>query len=533
MIIVDNRRIPYYNKPMKNLPLGIQTFCDIIKENYLYIDKTEDIYNLLADGGQYYFLSRPRRFGKSLLISTLKELFSGNKELFKGLWIYDKWTWEKYPVVHLDLSTITFKTPEMLEKALEAKIERIAADYNIQLNQDLFLKEKFGQLLEKMSQKQKVVILIDEYDKPMIEYVEANEREKANQIRSVLKSFYGVIKASDPFLRFVFITGVSKFAKISVFSDLNNLLDITLVEKFATLLGYTEGEMKHYFPSYFEQMAEKRGVSKEYLAETVRKWYNGYSWNGNDYVYNPFSILSFFTVGSFGNFWFSTGTPTFLLNLIKDQQTNITEFEHLPVSSYIFDTYDIEDMEISSLLFQTGYLTIKKITVKNEEQTFQLSYPNYEVRKSFLTHLFGEYTQKKMGFNSRSLKRMEKALDTEDMPGFIQEVKTLFSSIPYNIFIGEREAYYHSIIYLVLSLNGASVQVEDPTNTGRIDAVVETQNKIYIMEFKMGSEQEALKQIKEKKYYEKFQGKDKEIVLVGIGFDAEKRNIGNYLLENL
>ena len=531
---VDKTRLRCYNfTRMKNLPIGVQTFSKLIGGDYLYIDKTRDIYNLFAEGGQYYFLSRPRRFGKSLLISTLAEIFSGNKELFKEFWIYDKIEWTQYPVIHLDLSKISFKTPEVLEKALETRVEKIAVDFNIQLDHDLFFKEKFGQLLEKMSQKQKVVILIDEYDKPMIEYLEAEEIEKANQIRNVLKNFYGIIKASDAFLRFVFITGVSKFSKVSVFSDLNNLRDITLSEQFAVLLGYTETELQHYFEPYLKEMSAETGNNRSQLLEKIRKWYNGYSWDGKNFVYNPFSILNLFTEKSFGNFWFSTGATTFLIQLIKRQQTGIMEFENLPANSFTFDSYDIENMEIAALLFQTGYLTIKKITLENEEKTYELSYPNHEVRNSFLTHLLGKYTQKKIGSHMRLLKRIGKAVGAGDLDRFIHEIKSVFASIPYHIFIGEREAYYHSIIYLVLSLSGVAVKTEDPTNTGRIDAVMETGNKIYIMEFKMGSELEALAQIKAMKYYEKYLGKGKEIVLMGIGFDPEKRNIGNYLLENL
>jgi hypothetical protein len=517
---------------MKKLPIGVQTFSDFVEEDYLYVDKTKLIHELYAGGGKYYFLSRPRRFGKSLLISTLAEIFSGNQELFKGLWIYDKIKWTQYSVIHLDLSEITFKTPDMLEKALDNRVEKIAAECNIRLDHDLFLKEKFGQLLEKMSQKQKVVILIDEYDKPMIEYVETDEIETAKQIRKVLKSFYAVIKASDAYLRFVFITGVSKFSKVSVFSDLNNLIDITLHENFAALLGYTEAELEHYFSPYMEQMVEKRGMSISYLTETVRKWYNGYSWDGENFVYNPFSILNLFNTNSFGNFWFSSGTPTFLIQLIKSQQIELMEFESLAVTGFTFDSYDIENMDIAALLFQTGYLTVKKIIIKDEEKTYELSYPNHEVKNSFLTYLLGEYTQKKSGFNTRLLKRIGKAVEADDMDRFVRELKSLFASIPYHIFIGEREAYYHSIIYLLLSLSGAVVKPEDPTNIGRIDAVVETGKKIYIMEFKIGSEQEALEQIKEMKYFEKYLGSRKEIVLMGIGFDPEKRNIGNYLLDS-
>ncbi|MCP5108334.1 MAG: AAA family ATPase, partial [bacterium] len=421
---------------MKNLPIGVQAFSKLINGNYLYIDKTRDIYNLFAKGGQYYFLSRPRRFGKSLLISTLAEIFSGNKELFKGLWIYDKIEWPQHPVLHIDFSKISHKTPEMLEEALDTLVEKTAADNNIQLTPGLFLKEKFAQLLEKMAQKQPVVILIDEYDKPMIEYMETDKMETAKEIRSVLKSFYGVIKGSDEFLRFVFITGVSKFSKVSVFSDLNNLRDITLSKEFSTMLGYTETEMKHYFKPYMEKLADETEKNKGQLSKEIKQWYNGYSWDGKNFVYNPFSILNMFMEKNFGNFWFSTGTPTFLVKLIKDQESDVVEFENLPVKSYSFDSYDIENMDIAGVLFQTGYLTIKQITIENNDKTYHLSYPNQEVRKSFLTCLFGEYTHKKLSSGTRILDRMRKSVAVDDMDRFIREIKSLFASIPYHIFIG-------------------------------------------------------------------------------------------------
>ncbi|MCP4146380.1 MAG: ATP-binding protein [bacterium] len=518
---------------MKNLPIGVRTFRYLIEKNYLYVDKTRDIYNLFSGGGKYYFLSRPRRFGKSLLISTLAEIFSGSKELFKGLWIYDKIKWTQHPVVRLDFSKITHTSPEVLEKALDAQVEKIAADNHIELNHELFLKKKFGQLLEKLSQKQDVVILIDEYDNPVIEYMEADKIEIAKKNRHILKSFYKVIKSSDEYLRFVFITGVSKFSRLSVFSDLNNLLDITLSDEFSTMLGYTEAELEHYFNAYMKPVAEKRGVPGKQLTQTIAKWYNGYSWDGENFVYNPFSVLNLLKTKRFKNFWFFSGTPTFLINLIKRKQSRIMDFENLPVKNYTFESYDIEKLEVPALLFQTGYLTVKKITYKDEEETYHLSYPNKEVRDSFLTHLFGEFAQGDTNSSTRLLERIGKTLELDDMERFIQELKTFFASIPFNIFIGDREAYYHSIIYLILRLNGAAITPEAPTNMGRIDAVVETGRKIYIMEFKMGSQQAAMAQIKRLRYYEKYLGRGKEVVLMGIGFDSKKRNIGGFLKENL
>ncbi len=522
---------------MKNLPLGVQTFRDFIELNYLYVDKTKDIYDLFAKGGKYAFLSRPRRFGKSVLVSTLAEIFSGKKQLFKGLWIYDKIEWIKHPVIHIDFSKITFKDPNSLEQALEMLVEKIAEDNHIKLDPRYFLKEKFGQLIEKMSgaQQQKVVILIDEYDKPMIQYVEANNTQKALEIRDVLKNFYSVIKGSDEFLRFVLITGVSKFSRVSIFSDLNNLDDLTLQEQYSTIVGYTQRELEHYFSPYIDQLAKKRSQSKNALMEIIKKWYDGYSWDAKNFVYNPFSIVNLFKVGSFENFWFATGTPTFLINILKERQVDLLELENLKAYKYTFDSFKIENISTSALLFQTGYLTVKKITIEDEdeEKVYSLDYPNYEVKNSFLTNILDAYTQEKKDFDAGIPKRIGKAIKLGNMEGFIKEIKALFASIPYHLIFGEKEAYYHTVIYLILTLAGAQVRCEEATNKGRIDAVVETENRIYIIEFKMGTAAEAIAQIKEKKYYEKYQGQEKEIFLLGIGFDSQERNIGNYLLESL
>ena len=379
---------------MKNLPLSIQTFRDFIDEDYIYVDKTKQIHDLFATGGKYYFLSRPRRFGKSLLISTLAEIFSGNKELFKGLWIYDKIEWIKYPVIHMDLSKMDFESPTKLKESIKKFLRETAVSYGINLDEEKTYKESFVEIIEKLSSLGRVVILVDEYDKPITEYMEASKLEKAKNIRKVLKNFFGVIKGSDAFLRFVFITGVSKFSRVSIFSDLNNLRDITLSKQYAVLLGYTETELMHYFEPYMAQLADEAGMSQQQLANEIKYWYNGYSWDGENFVYNPFSILNLFAEKSFENFWFTSGTPTFLIQLIRRKKSEITEFENLTVGSYTFDSYDIENLDIAALLFQTGYLTIKKIIIEEREETYHLSYPNKEVRDSFLAYLLGEFSRK-------------------------------------------------------------------------------------------------------------------------------------------
>jgi hypothetical protein len=515
---------------MKKLPLGIQTFSEIITEDYIYVDKTEDIYNLFAGGGKYYFLSRPRRFGKSLLISTLSDLFSGNKELFKGLWIYDKIEWKRHPVIHIDFSGMQYSNKEELSETLNYLLDENAQKYGIELKGKTYDK-RFKELIVELSQKERIVVLVDEYDKPIIDFVEEKDTAEAN--RSTLASFYSTIKAADKHIKFTFLTGVSKFSKVSVFSGLNNLRDITLSRHFPNLLGYTEKELLHYFAGYIEKMAQEWDLQVDLLVSKIREWYNGYSWDGKHFLYNPFSILNLFAEGAFHNFWFSTGTPSFLIKLIKQRQSNIIEFDNLPVSGYSFESYEIDNLEIVPLLFQTGYLTVKESFIKEDTRKFRLSYPNKEVRDSFLTHLFREFTEKDLTSSARIIGSIGEAVEQGDIDRLLTEIKSIFASIPYNIFISSREAYYHTIIYLVLKLAGADVEAEQQTNTGRLDVVLEAKNNIYIMEFKIGSELEALKQIKEKKYHEKFLNSGKRVALVGIGFDTGKRNIGSYILEDI
>jgi hypothetical protein len=505
---------------MKKLPLGVQTFGEFIDEDYLYVDKTQDIFNLFAEGGKYYFLSRPRRFGKTLLISTLKEIFSGNKELFKGLWISDKIEWKKYPVIHLDFLGLKYGTPEELTETLDYMIDENARFYEIQLEENGYDK-RFIELIRKLSEKDKVVVLVDEYDKPIINHIENQDIAKKN--RNILRTFYEVIKGADEYLKFVFITGVSKFSKVSIFSGLNNLEDITVDDTFAGMLGYTHQELLHYFKDRI----------KEHRVEDIKHWYNGYSWDGKNFVYNPFSVLTFFKKNQFGNYWFASGTPLFLVKLLKEKQKDIREYEEIIVGDYVFESYDIDNLETTSLLFQTGYLTIKDKTVTGTEIDYTLTYPNKEVRDSFIRHLFGAYTGKELVEGDSLLRKLTSALKKGRFEDFFDIIKSLFASISYNIFIKEKEAYYHSIMYMIFRLMGVSVQTEVQTAAGRIAAVIETDEHIMIMEFKMGTAEQALQQIKEKKYYEKYQTSSKGLKLIGIGFNMEQRNINDYQIEEI
>jgi hypothetical protein len=515
---------------MKKLPLGVQTFRDIIEKDNLYIDKTRDIHRFFTDDGKYYFLSRPRRFGKSLLVSTLKEIFSGNKELFKGLWIYDKIQWQTYPVIHIDFTMISYKTPEVLEESLEKAVRDIARRYGIQLSEDADYKTAFGELTEKLSEKNKVVLLIDEYDKPIIDKIEQKETAAGN--RDVLRQFYAVIKATDEYNHFAFITGVSKFSKVSVFSGLNNLTDITVDDQFSTVLGCTHDELLHYFDDRLRQLAGEEDPAG--WIEDIKSWYNGYSWDGKNFVYNPFSLLHFFRKKQFGNYWFESGSPSWLVKLIGKYNIDVTRLENYKAGESVFSSFDIDKIHVVSLLFQTGYLTIKKVTAASRQKKFYiLSYPNIEVKEAFLEYLLGDFSSQFADEISVIVHQLTETLEAGDSDGFFRVIRSLFAGIDYDMFVKDREGYYQTVIYLILKLIGINVDAEVETNLGRIDAVIETGDFIYLMEFKLGPAQEAMAQIKEKKYYEKYLASSKTVKLVGVGFDVGQRNIGDYKIEEL
>lgn len=375
----------------KLLPLGVQTFSKMIKRNYLYVDKTKEIFTLLSSGGQYYFLSRPRRFGKSLLVSTLKEILSGNKELFKGLWIYDKIQWETYPVIHIDFLGLNYTSTDELIDTLHYLVNQNARYHDVKLEEKTYDK-RFRELVQKLSQRNKVVVLVDEYDKPIIDFID--QKETALKNRSILKSFYGNLKGLDEYLKFAFITGVSKFSRVSVFSDLNNLDDITLDKQYTTMLGYTHEELGRYFDPWLEELEIRFKKEKKYIIEDIKQWYNGYSWDGENFVYTPHSILNLFKKEFFDNYWFASATPTFLIKQIQTFHTPVEKLENYESDGTIFESFDIDRMNVISLLFQTGYLTIKKVEeISLTTRMYYLSYPNMEVKESFLKHLFSEFSR--------------------------------------------------------------------------------------------------------------------------------------------
>ncbi|MEZ5537190.1 MAG: AAA family ATPase [Thiolinea sp.] len=361
-------------KKPPNLPIGIQSFSELRTRNMLYVDKTRHIHRLVSTG-KYYFLSRPRRFGKSLTLSTIRAIYEGQQALFSGLWIEKQWNWEQTnPVIHLSFSSIGYRTLG-LEEAIDAELQAISTRLGITLHEPR-IDRRFEELIRTLSQQAgKVVLLIDEYDKPLIDYLDDIPRAKANQ--QIMKTFYSVIKDCDPYLEFLLITGVSKFSKVSIFSDLNHLKDLTFDRHASTLTGYTQAELEHYFTPYMPEIEAYQGLSRPELLEKMRKWYNGYSWDAQNRVYNPFSILNFFSDGQFRNYWFETGTPTFLLELLREQ--NLYKLDNLTVPERSFSSYDIEYLQAIPILFQTGYLTIK---TAQEFGLYTLDYPNSEVRES-------------------------------------------------------------------------------------------------------------------------------------------------------
>ncbi len=503
---------------MKKFPVGIQNFRKLRENDLLYIDKTQQVYQLV-DSGNYFFLSRPRRFGKSLLVSTLEYLYLGERAYFKDLWIEDKWDWDKtYPVLHFKFSLLDYQSLG-LENALLKFLKKEANKLGVSLSENT-LKSCFAELLNKLYEKgKKVVILIDEYDKPLIDYLGVDE-EKALEHQQILKNFYSVLKDSDLYIQFLFITGVSKFSKVGVFSDLNNLRDITMSPHFGTLCGYTKEELRFYFTPY---------VSKEETSaiwEKIKKWYNGYTWDAKNYVYNPFSILSYFAEGEFQNFWFKSGTPTFLINLLGKHL--YYDFDGQEVGMVAFDNYDISRLEILPLLFQTGYLTIKE----RKRNIYKLGYPNLEVKESMLQHLIGAFAHGNASESAKTAYYTEQAFANDELETVVKYINSLFASIPYQLFEKQNERFYHAMIHLLFSYVGIYIKSEVCTSKGRADAVVETDTHVYILEFKLDKNAKAaIQQIKDRGYDEQYHYKNKIIKLVGINFNSKNKKIEEWVEE--
>ncbi|MCO6492042.1 MAG: AAA family ATPase [Phaeodactylibacter sp.] len=506
---------------MKKYPIGIQDFQKLREEGYFYVDKTREIFQLIKSG-QYYFLSRPRRFGKSLLISTLKYLFQGERELFEGLWIENKYDFQPHPVLHFSFSSIGYKTMG-LAAALDAKVKNLAASHGIELERETY-DQKFAEILEKLGTGEtKVVLLIDEYDKPLVDYIDQPEQAEIN--RDILKTFFSVIKDADPFLRFFLITGVSKFSKVSLFSDLNHLRDITLVEQFETIAGYTQNELESSFKPDIERVAQKMELSAVDLKDKIKLWYNGYGWGTETRLYNPFSILNFFASERFANYWWETGTPTFLINKLRNEFHY--DLDQLEASQVMFESFTIDDLNWLALLFQAGYLTI--LNYDPESRLYTLGYPNLEVKDTMHQHLLAAFRETTTTDSLPLLIKVKKALEQGDLERTIELINVLFSTIPYQLFQQKQEAFFHAVLHLSFSGIGLFAQSEVSTSKGRVDTVVHTKDRIYIMEFKLDSPAEsALQQIREKRYGSPFLGGDKEVIALGVSFSSAEKEVAEW-----
>jgi len=514
-------------KKLQKLPIGKSSFESIRKHNELYVDKTCRLFQMV-DAGDFYFMSRPRRFGKSLTISTLRYLFEGRKELFEGLWIakHTDWQWQQHPIVLLDFNEISHDTPENLKQSLQRVLTKTAVAYDI-ISDAPLIKDRFKELILALHGKtgRHVVILIDEYDKPLIDHlgkgVKALEIAKAN--RDILKYFLGVLKGGEvsSALRFVFITGVSKFSRVSIFSELNNLNDITMNRKYADMLGYTQNEMETCFTAHIEQFAGECGQRPEQIKATLARQYDGYRFSEKDIrVYNPFSVLRALDEMAFKNYWFETGTPTFLVNLLKDNEWYLPKIEGMQATEAVFSTYELENLKPEALLFQTGYVTIKDVF----QRLYSFDYPNQEVKTAFLEILFHSYT-KGLRNGSRFV-LLAGYLHQEDFEQFFETVTAIFASIPYTLETKRDEAYFHTLFYFMVCASGVDVRSEVLTCDGRIDLVAEFNDKVFIIEFKCNQSAEAgIRQIRENGYDQKFKSGGKQIILMGINFDTEKRNV--------
>lgn len=511
---------------LKRLPLGIQTFEKIIDEDFLYVDKTRIIHRLLTTG-DYFFLSRPRRFGKSVTLSTIKSIYQGQRDLFKGLWIEDQWDWSQTnPVIHISFSSVDYQGSG-LEKGIKIMLNNQAIrEHEITLDGNT-IKTMFSELIWKLSERGKVVLLIDEYDKPIIDYLE--ETQKAKEHQSVLKTFYSVIKDSDPYIEFLLLTGVSKFSKVSIFSELNNLTDITLNRRFAALTGYTQSEVETYFGDYIAPLSDELETSSSNLLEGIRSHYNGYSWDGKTSIYNPYSVMSFLTNGDFRNFWFETGTPTFLLKLMRKDW--LYKLDNLEVSEQTFSSYDIENLQPLAILFQTGYLTIKE---KGDFGLYTLDYPNAEVKEALLSYIIGDLRQAEVAFTKPLVIDLMQAFRVNDLERVVALIKNIFRTIPNQIFLSKAEAYYHSLIHLVFYYMGQYIESEVNTSNGRLDSVVQSSTHIYILEFKLDKRaDDALAQIKERGYAERYSHDPRPKVLVGINFSSAEKTIDDWVIEEV
>jgi hypothetical protein len=513
---------------MRKYPIGLQSFDKLRSGGYLYVDKTAYIKELV-DTGCHYFLSRPRRFGKSLFVDTMHCAFDGKRHLFGGLYLDDNWDWSrKNPVLKVSFGSGVHRSLDELRETMEEQLNEWMRRYDVNLSAPS-IKGRFKEIIEVLFNRtgEPVAVLIDEYDKPILDNI--TNPDLALELRDELKNFYSVLKDADQYLKLVFITGVSKFSKVSLFSGLNNLRDISVEPEYSAICGYTQQELE----SNFEEELSRTDAAK------VREWYNGYSW-GNGTVYNPFDILQFFMSGSFRNYWFESGTPSFLLKLMAENGYPLTELEDVEAGEKITGSFDLDNLDIKTLLFQSGYLTIKRVDeLLDDARTYVLSYPNKEVRMSLTDYLL-EYVSGGLSNKENNRIGLAKLIKNDDVAGMEKLFQSFFASIPHDWFrknnIAEYEGFYSSVFYAYFAALGLDVKVEDTTNRGRLDMAVIYNGICYIFEFKVVEDAEgdgsALQQIIERKYAEKYAAAMDKIYLIGVEFCKTDRSIARFEVQN-
>jgi hypothetical protein len=513
----------------RRLPIGIQDFIKIREDGFIYVDKTERIYQLITGSAGPVFLSRPRRFGKSLLCSTLAAIFEGRRELFSGLAINGlDWDWKKHPVIRIDLNPGRYEDGvNHLDDRLTTALSDAAETALLPLDGGT-LESKFGNLIKNMCRRagEKTVVIIDEYDKPLLSTIDNAELHK--KMRVALKAFYAVLKSYDQYLNFVFLTGVTKFSQVSVFSELNNLIDISLNPDYYDICGFTQQELETDFqPEIDWVLQNNKSTRQEYLTR-LKYFYNGYRFSEKaDTVYNPYGLLyHFFNKGKFDSYWFSTGTPTFLVKLIEAQKIDILSIEKKSFTLTGLQKFNADNMDCIAVLYQSGYLTIADYNDQFGE--YILDYPNEEVRSAFANALLEHYVRAPSQEVDSLAVRLPKALAEGNIDGAMNELIPFLAAIPYDITI-KQEKYYQTVIHLIFRMLGLYCQSEVKTAAGRIDTLVETGNYIYCFEFKLdGTAEEALRQIDTKTYLLPLHGKGKTLVKIGAAFDHKIRNISEW-----
>lgn len=510
-------------------PIGIQNFEEIRTKGFAYVDKTRLLFKLV-DEGKYYFLSRPRRFGKSLLLSTIESFFQGRKDLFEGLAIEKlEGKWESHPIMHLDLNTERYDTKEALDNRLSLALSGWEELYGSNPNEKS-LSSRFEGVIARAAKHtgRQVVILVDEYDKPMLQAI-GNEALQT-EYRATLKAFYGALKSCDRHIRFAFLTGVTKFGKVSVFSDLNNLFDISFDKRYVSICGITESELLTQFDTGVETLAKANGMSKGECYARLKHDFDGYHFEWNtEGIYNPFSLLNTLSSCQFRDYWFETGTPTFLVHQLQKTNYRLEEMTEEPLTADTLNSIDIMDENPLPLLYQSGYLTIKDYDP--EFKTFLLDFPNREVRDGFIKYLVPFYMPKKSDKSTFDISNFVREVRSGDAEGFMRRLEAFFANGDYAL-MGDRELYFHNAMYVFFTLLGLYVEVERHTTNGRMDILVQTKDFIYIFELKIDQSAEiALRQIEDRGYANPFDHDPRRLFKIGVNFSTEKRCISEWRVE--